>query len=38
MYTLGKQALAWCLTAEDDKMNYEKNKENIKRSNLKITP
>ncbi|KAL4104127.1 hypothetical protein QTP88_019440 [Uroleucon formosanum] len=38
-YMLGeKQVLTWCLTAKDNEMNYEKNKENNKSSTLKITP
>lgn len=39
--TLGlgeKHVLNWCLTAKDNEMNFEKNKENNKRSTIKITP
>jgi len=39
--TLGlgeKQILTWCLTAKDNELNYEKNKNTNKRSPLRITP
>jgi len=38
--TLGlgeKQVLTWCLTAKDNEMNFEQNKENNKSSTLRIT-